>query len=669
MSRLHTAGFESGIPGTGNYDGELNVATGVGHVMVGTVTYQTAVARNSGRAMACAPGGSNYTQVTGITHTVDVPTYARFYLRVDDATPSAIMQIFAFRLNATVAVSVEMTAAGKLQLTASGTGIGATATTLSANTWYCVEVSVTIPASGNGACALRLDGVTEVQSSNANVGTNLTPSTHRFGHVTAGETTTTVYIDDVAINDGNGANQNGYPGPGSVVLLKAASDNALGTGWEAPQTTGSDTTGIFAAVANVPPAGVAHSDVDANNAKYIFNAANLGAASNYRANCEPPNTYLPSDAQIVLSQAYMRASCNSTTGTNNMEVQGITPADSAVTCNVETTAIAGTEPSGWKSFRTAVSYLPSLALSDTPVVEATKILTGATRAHMVDQMGLLIEWVEHGSSSPALTGGGTATASGTAARSASPAAHGGGTATASGTAARANVAALHGGGTLTAAGRRGQSATATLTGGGAATASAATGRSSSPALHGAGTLTAAGRRGQSATATLTGVAGHITASGTAARANVAAVHGAGTLTAAGAKEGGGPALSGVAALHGGGALTTAAATARSNSAALPGAAGHITATGRQGRRAACTLTTAGHTTAASSTTRAGAATLSGGGELEVLAGLEAGVGTVAVGIVGRPAATRTAGRSAAFRAGRAATGRQGHAGRGRPVSR
>jgi hypothetical protein len=359
--------------------------------MTNTTTYQSSVARNGGMALQCSPSAANYEQITGLTHTVDVPTYARFYFRFN-AAPTETLQVWAWRLNATVVATLDLLTTRAIRLNVPASGSAGSSSALSVDTWYLIETSITIPASGNGSVELRIDGVTAVGPSAGNVGTTLTPSTHRIGHVTGTETATTLYYDDLAINDGTGANQNTWPGEGNISLLLPTADNAKGTGWEAPQTTGSDTTDLYQAVDNVPPVGVAHSDADANNGAYIFNAANLGAASDYRATCQTPNAILPAGAPIMLSQAYMRASCNSTTGTNDMELQGITPSDSAVTCNVEQTAVAGTEPTGWKSFRTAVTYRPSLALTDAPVVEATKILTGSTRAHMVDQMGLLVEW-------------------------------------------------------------------------------------------------------------------------------------------------------------------------------------------------------------------------------------------------------------------------------------
>lgn len=517
MARLFTAGFESGIPAASPYGGERDGA--VESRQTNTTTYQSSVARNGGRALQCSPSAANYEQITGLTHTVDVPTYARFYFRFN-AAPTETLQVWAWRLNATVVATLDLLTTRAIRLNVPASGSAGSSSALSVDTWYLIETSITIPASGNGSVELRIDGVTAVGPSAGNVGTTLTPSTHRIGHVTGTETATTLYYDDLAINDGTGANQNTWPGPGNVTLLKPTSDNTKGTGWEGPQTTGSDTTDLYQNVDNVPPTGVAHSDVDANAGMYAFNAANLGAASDFRVNCQSmSDAGLPSTAIPVLSQAYMRASCNSTTGTNNMELQGITPSDSAVTCNVEATAVAGTEPTGWKSFRTVYTSGPSLSYSTNPVIEATKILTGSTRAHMVDQMGLMVEWITPVERSAAVSATASIASSGefeagAVVHSRSAAIGATGAVTSSSYPIRIRSAAFGATGVITAAGEflSVLERSASFGGTGALTASALLVHIRSAAIGGAGLLDSAGRLLTSRSASF-GALAQITSSG------------------------------------------------------------------------------------------------------------------------------------------------------------
>jgi len=397
MARLFTAGFESAIASTTTtLHGESELGWSANTISaVGTASVQTTVARNSGWAAQCNPSGGNYHQFTIGNHTFDQPMYTRAYVRVDDETPSQLLQLFTWRINAVIVGDIVLNTNGTISLRASGTVIGSSAA-ISPNTWYRLESKIIVPTGGgatSGTLELKIDGSVVATSSACNTGSSVTTTTHRWGHLNSGESQTTVYTDDIAFNDHTGSAQNGYPGAGNVSLLIPTSDNAAGTGWEAPQTTGSDTTNLYDAINNRPPVGVAHSDVDANNLKYIFNAANLagGTWSDYRANCQTLNA-AGAGSTIALSQTYARLSCDSTTGTNDMEIQGQTPSDTAATVTVETAGVAGTEPTGWKSFRTAPTYSPSLTPTTVPVVEATKILTGSTRAHMVDAMGLMVEW-------------------------------------------------------------------------------------------------------------------------------------------------------------------------------------------------------------------------------------------------------------------------------------
>ncbi len=397
MARLLTAGFESGLVSvTAAYNGESdNAGTGTAQNdlnMVGTVTYQTTTARNSGRALQAGPSAGNYLQINGPVMTASRAYFVRFYFRTDDVTPSAAngVQLWVWRLNAVQAADILLAQNGTIiQRDANLATVGSTFTP-SNNTWYRIEQKIIVPAAGNGTLEMKIDGVTIGSSASVDVNNALTPVTNRVGHVNSPDTTSTIYIDDLAINDDQGASENGYPGHGNITYLKPVSDNAKGTGWVA----GAGGSTLYDAVDNVPPVGVAV--VSATNTSQIKNASNLGAVSDYRANCQTLQAAgAPSGATCKVSQAFARVSSDDATGTNTMEVQGITPSDSAVTVDTETGQVNGddtaTPPVGWKTARTAPTY-GGLTSSQTPVVEVTKTLTGAARQHQVDQMGVFAEW-------------------------------------------------------------------------------------------------------------------------------------------------------------------------------------------------------------------------------------------------------------------------------------
>jgi hypothetical protein len=391
MARIHTAGFESGVPATPKaYDGESNNDSngGINHVMVGTVTYQSTVARNGGLAMQCNPSGANYTQISDFSHAASVPMYVRFYFRTDDVTPSVVnLQIWSWRLNGVVAADIVLKNTGVLALRdANGTQVGS-AFTPSANTWYRVESKIVIPAAGNGELEWKVDGITISSSASVDVNNDLTPVTHRIGHQTLAEAQSTIYIDDLAINDGSGSDNTGYPGPGNITLLKPTGDFLKQTGWVA----GAGGATLYPAVDNVPPAGVINAS--ATDTSQIKNITSLGAASSYYAACQTGTAAgLPSDAIIKISQALARVSTSDNTGVNTMDIQGIVPSDTAITVDAEVGTVGQTDPLGWKTARTLYTSLPALAVGATPLLRVAKTVTGTTRSHMADQMGMLIEW-------------------------------------------------------------------------------------------------------------------------------------------------------------------------------------------------------------------------------------------------------------------------------------
>jgi hypothetical protein len=405
MARLFTNGFESGKPFTPKaYDGESNNATSgdiIAAVVVATTVgttlqYQATTVRDQGgalptRAMRCNPSAANYVQIDGPALTASRPYFVRFYFRMS-AAPSGTCVLWAWRLNAVIAADISINASSQLLLRDANSATVATSAALSADTWYMIEGKIVVPAAGNGQLELKLDGEVVGGSTSVDVNNALTPATHRLGHQNSGETAATMYFDDVAINDDQGANQNSYPGPGYVTYCIAATDNTKGTGWAA----GAGGATLAPAVANVPPLGKA--DGSETNTTQITNATST-TNSVYSANCWAPSAYgVPANAVIKLAQGVGRVSANSATGTNIMEVESFTPAIAAVQVDAEFGTVAADDASntvatGWKTAKTLVQYNPAMSSTTVPIVGVRKI-TAATREHYADQIGLLIEWTE-----------------------------------------------------------------------------------------------------------------------------------------------------------------------------------------------------------------------------------------------------------------------------------
>lgn len=392
MARLFTSGFEVQITSTNaNYNGEAELgAPNIGAAVTGSPTFNTTDQRSGAACLSCA--ATTTYQAWSPALVLDRTYYLRAYLRVQAlpvATATNLVQILA----GSVAVAyVQIKTDSTLQLLDAAGNVGSPSSAISAGTWYRIELEFMIPTASVGIVGFYLDGTQIARSITADTNNSVAATTAVRAGSVSGAGGQTILVDDVALNDDQGADQNTLPGAGKVVLLKPVSHSAIGN-WVGPQTTGDDTTNLEQNVDNTPPLGVAHSDADANAGFYAFNITNA-ATQNFDLNVTDYTTAgITGSDTIKLCQALGRMSVNTATGTNTGAVAGVSnPAITATTAfNLETGAIAGTEPTGWKSVRTAPTYAPSVTLGTSPVVRVQKEVAN-TSAAMVDLMGLLVEY-------------------------------------------------------------------------------------------------------------------------------------------------------------------------------------------------------------------------------------------------------------------------------------
>jgi hypothetical protein len=393
MARLLSSGFEVQIASTtSNYNGETELGGSVvASVVTGSPTFDTTNHRSGAAALSCA-AASTYHQWSPV-FVLDRTYYLRAYIRVN-ALPVTNANIVLNAVAASVAVvQVQLNTDSTLSLLDAAGNVGSPSAALSAATWYRIELEFMIPTAGAGIVGLYLDGTQIARSITADTNNSVAANTQiRVGWTTPGAPGQTILVDDVALNDNQGADQNTFPGSGKIVLLKPTSHSAIGN-WVGPQTTGDDTTSLNLNVDNTPPLGVAFADTDANAERFAFNVTNA-ATQNFDLNVTDYTTAgITGTDTVMLCQALGRMSVNTTTGTNTGAVAGVSnPACTATTANnLELTGVAGTEPTGWKSIRTAPTYAPSVTLGTSPVVRVQKEVANANAA-MVDLMGLLVEY-------------------------------------------------------------------------------------------------------------------------------------------------------------------------------------------------------------------------------------------------------------------------------------
>lgn len=112
----------------------------------------------------------------------------------------------AFDVN--VVAFIKLTTANKLQVTTgAGTVIATGTTTLAANTWYYIELKLTVNGA-SGACALQLNGVSEIATTTGNFGST-NPGFLQLPHP---QSNGSVFFDDLYVCDTTGSRNNDFLG-------------------------------------------------------------------------------------------------------------------------------------------------------------------------------------------------------------------------------------------------------------------------------------------------------------------------------------------------------------------------------------------------------------------------------------------------------------------------
>lgn len=393
MARLSTSGLESQrLATTAALSGESWSNTGAG------VTIDTTTPRSGAACAACAASATNLLTFA-VGGVLGRSYFFRSALRFSSVTPSTNLGLAQATSAAGTCYQTILTTAGEISVfgNIAAKTIVATGFKPAKDTWYVFEEKLNVPAAGNGKFQLiiRSDaGVVLYESAEieANYGNSLVSGV-AAGHLTSGETAVTVKVDDLAVNDDQGANEASYPGPGKVVMLKPVADKGR-TGFTGG---GGVTTNLWKAVDNTPPKGEASPGTDetqigtANANETDFYEPTLAA---YTTPVAEGGGGIKEGDTIKLVQALARSG-NSTTTTRNVGISGIsnpvltetTRATGAVAAASDT----ATPPVGWGTGFTAVSYAPVVVLGTGPVLKVRRASATTNRIN-ADQMGLLVEY-------------------------------------------------------------------------------------------------------------------------------------------------------------------------------------------------------------------------------------------------------------------------------------
>lgn len=388
MARLYTVGFETQSASDGVEDPDIRF---VNSPTIATATPRSGLAYASCGTSSTPRVGLHFAQAAGSTY------YTRFCFRFD-ANPSTRVPLLYPWATGGGWYFVVLETDGNLAVYNMANGVDAFGTQLTSTSsfqgplatgvWHDVLVVWTVQAAGNGSAIVTVDG-TGILLGIGNVNAGTTAWTDLYYGKAVSDGTSTILLDDIAVNDGTGSNENGQPDrAGKIVLCKPTAD-FLRTGFTGG---GGGTTNTFDAMNNYPPTGAASPGTNASQNGSANNNAtdNIGpVCSSYGADLSASGGGIRDKDVILLVQAMARVG-NSTTTSRNADVQGLNPTLAAVTQGTGTTAAAA-EPTGWTTKKTAPAYLPSVGGATQPVVQVTK-KTASTDNLMVDMMGMLVEY-------------------------------------------------------------------------------------------------------------------------------------------------------------------------------------------------------------------------------------------------------------------------------------
>lgn len=351
MSRLVTAGAEGGHP-------HVDSATLNGTVAIVSSPVHTG---NFAYSLSYTPTGNNVTlNWTGVTGRW---FYARAWFYVT-SLPLAARQIAVILQTATVMRMMYHHPDGTIS---SSNSYGATphSAPILANEWHCFEIG----AMSDGAdlfWKLRLDGN---EFSSLSLGFTQIVNRVRFGTVSGATESSTIYFDDLAINDDQGSNQNSWPDvKGKIVLVSPASDLAVGANWTLGQST-APAGQAYNSVNNTPPLGVAN-NVAGADPKQIRNAVAsiTQPAADADLKCSPYSSVVPAGNTIKILQPIFEMGHTSATVIGHVDIGVIDKPNLGVIDMSIPVGAQGNFTTFWNRSPDVIAHNPSVVLSDEAVL-------------------------------------------------------------------------------------------------------------------------------------------------------------------------------------------------------------------------------------------------------------------------------------------------------------
>jgi hypothetical protein len=336
-------------------------------VSSGTVAISTTQVRTGAKSLRCNPASGASGSVT--LQTTAGFTHFGLYIA---SMPSVDRVIFGL---GTTDITIKLKSTGALQIFNGVTSLGTSSTLLTTGIWYWIGVRQT---TGTSVPFLQINGVTEVTAT-----TTVTPNTTQIGPSGTEASAIDIYIDDVVCDD------TALLASSKVYLLKPISDNARGANWFCGN--GVQTTALWDAVNNIPPAGVASASETVTT-----NIEHSGGATNaYDANLETYTTAgVASGDTVLMVKPYIRHGEDIATGTKVLNGTLVSNPAGSTSANFNAGndgGAHGADPTGWVTNALPQVNNPSPTLGTSPVLRVNRPET-ASRVACVDFMGAYVVW-------------------------------------------------------------------------------------------------------------------------------------------------------------------------------------------------------------------------------------------------------------------------------------
>lgn len=383
MARLLTCGFEMGHA----------TAEDINLSLSGSPTVTTTNPRSGNRCLE-VDAATEYVQWTS-TGALNRGWYSRAGIRMSGTPSNNVVLMQVNRSGGGCGWIILNTSRQLVLQNAAGTTLF-TSSALTVGQYYIIELLIklaAVPTTINGTIEMRLDTVSQFNSSAANVGTSA-PTNVQFGVNGASTPGVTLSYDDIAVNDDTGGSETSWPGDGKIVMLMPVSDvSRVGYGVGAG-TNSATTTNLFDAINNTPPTAVAIASSTAttqikdkaNNTtdNYVMN---LGA---YTASLASGGGGMASIDVVKLVQCLVHQGQDSSTLT--AIGQTVTNPTIAEAVGNSLAAVAGTFPTNWQPRKGFTQYSPTVTLGTQPTVTVRSNTASATINKMIAFVGLLVEY-------------------------------------------------------------------------------------------------------------------------------------------------------------------------------------------------------------------------------------------------------------------------------------